>query len=121
MEEGRFVRERGEGCLARLDDVESSERQVAELEGGVAQLERGKREAPEVDADVTAHGVEGAGQVEDLIDRRAGFLFWNIDRRLERLRYGAKVIQNELGISSAEFEQQYRDYAERLSRLHRLP
>src|SRR6185369_10723682 len=42
--------------------------------------------------------------LEDLIDRRAGFLYWNAEKRLERLRYGAQVIRAELDLSEAEFE-----------------
>src|SRR5262249_26225063 len=37
--------------------------------------------------------------LEDLIERRAGFLSWSKERRLERLRYGARVIQTELGLT----------------------
>lgn len=34
--------------------------------------------------------------VEDLIERRAGFLHWSPEDRLERLRYGAEVIRAEV-------------------------
>lgn len=57
----------------------------------------------------------------DLIDRRAGFLFWDRERRLERLRYGVLVISEELGLSQKEFEDQYRDYEAYLDRFHSLP
>ena len=45
--------------------------------------------------------------LEDLFDRRAGFLYWNPEKRLERLRHGAHVIREELGLSEAEFEEQF--------------
>jgi glycerol-3-phosphate dehydrogenase len=59
--------------------------------------------------------------LEDLIDRRAGFLYWNNEKRLERLRYGAPVIRAELGLTEEEFEAQYCDYQEHLLRFHTLP
>jgi glycerol-3-phosphate dehydrogenase len=59
--------------------------------------------------------------LEDLIDRRADFLYWNNEKRLERLRYGARVIRNELSLSEEEFEEQYRDYQEHLKQFHALP
>ncbi|MBI1924323.1 glycerol-3-phosphate dehydrogenase/oxidase [Candidatus Poribacteria bacterium] len=59
--------------------------------------------------------------LEDLIDRRAGFLYWNPEKRLERLRYGAYVIRKELDLTEEEFEAQYRDYQAHLKRFHTLP
>ena len=59
--------------------------------------------------------------VEDLLERRAGFLYWSPEKRLERLRYGATVIRAELGLSLEEFEHQFAAYKEHLSRLHSLP
>jgi glycerol-3-phosphate dehydrogenase len=59
--------------------------------------------------------------LEDLIDRRAGFLYWNVEKRLERLRYGAQVIRAELDLSEAEFESQWLAYREHLKRFHSLP
>ena len=59
--------------------------------------------------------------LEDLIDRRAGFLYWNVEKRLERLRYGANVIRAELDLSEAEFESQLLAYREHLKRFHSLP
>jgi glycerol-3-phosphate dehydrogenase len=59
--------------------------------------------------------------LEDLIDRRAGFLYWNAEKRLERLRYGANVIRTELNLSESEFESQFIAYAEHLRRFHSLP
>jgi len=59
--------------------------------------------------------------LEDLIDRRAGFLYWNAEKRLERLRYGAQVIRSELDLSEDEFESQWIDYREHLNRFHSLP
>ena len=59
--------------------------------------------------------------LEDLIDRRAGFLYWNAEKRLERLRYGANVIRTELDLSESEFEAQFIAYSEHLRRFHSLP
>jgi glycerol-3-phosphate dehydrogenase len=59
--------------------------------------------------------------LEDLIDRRAGFLYWNAEKRLERLRYGAHVIRAELDLSESEFESQWLAYREHLQRFHSLP
>jgi glycerol-3-phosphate dehydrogenase len=59
--------------------------------------------------------------LEDLIDRRAGFLYWNAEKRLERLRYGAHIIRSELDLTEAEFESQWTAYREHLRRFHSLP
>lgn len=59
--------------------------------------------------------------VEDLIDRRAGFLYWNAGKRLERLRYGALVIAHELGLHEEEFERQLEEYSQHLARFHSMP
>ena len=59
--------------------------------------------------------------LEDLIDRRAGFLYWNAEKRLERLRYGVQVIRTELDLSEEEFESQWLTYQEHLKRFHSLP
>lgn len=59
--------------------------------------------------------------LEDLIDRRAGFLHWNVEKRLERLRYGAQVIRDELGLTETQFEEQFSAYQEHLGRFHSLP
>jgi len=59
--------------------------------------------------------------VEDLLDRRAGFLYWNPGKRLERLRHGAQVIREELALSEEEFEEQFEAYREHLRRFHTLP
>ena len=59
--------------------------------------------------------------LEDLIDRRAGFLYWNAEKRLERLRHGANVIRTELDLSESEFESQFNAYSEHLKRFHSLP
>lgn len=58
--------------------------------------------------------------VEDLIDRRAGFLYWDPARRLERVNYGAHVIRAELGLSESEFDAQVAVYAAHLARFHTL-
>lgn len=59
--------------------------------------------------------------LEDLIDRRAGFLYWNAEKRLERLRHGAQVIRTELDLTESEFESQWLAYREHLKRFHSLP
>jgi len=59
--------------------------------------------------------------LEDLIDRRAGFLYWNAEKRLERLRYGAHVIRNELDLTESDFESQFLSYRAHLHRFHSLP
>lgn len=59
--------------------------------------------------------------LEDLIDRRAGFLYWNAEKRLERLRYGTHVIRTELDLTEAEFESQWLAYRDHLKRFHSLP
>jgi glycerol-3-phosphate dehydrogenase len=58
--------------------------------------------------------------VEDLIDRRAGFLHWGPQQRLERLREGAPFIREELGLTMEEFAAQLRAYRESLARFHSL-
>ena len=63
---------------------------------------------------------EMACTLEDLVERRAGFLHWNNETRLERLQYGAHVICDELDISEEEFEEQVRHYQEYLKRCHTL-
>jgi glycerol-3-phosphate dehydrogenase len=59
--------------------------------------------------------------LEDLLERRAGFLYWNSKQRLERARYGAKVIRAELDWTEKEFEYQLANYREHLTRFHLLP
>jgi glycerol-3-phosphate dehydrogenase len=59
--------------------------------------------------------------LEDLLERRAGFLYWDSEKRLERSRYGARVIRAELSLSEEEFESQFAAYREHLSRFHSLP
>jgi glycerol-3-phosphate dehydrogenase len=59
--------------------------------------------------------------LEDLLERRAGFLYWDSEERLERARYGVRVIRAELGLTDEEFEQQFASYREHLTRFHSLP
>jgi glycerol-3-phosphate dehydrogenase len=59
--------------------------------------------------------------LEDLLERRAGFLYWSSEERLERARYGARVIRAELDLSEKEFEHQFARYREHLTRFHSLP
>jgi glycerol-3-phosphate dehydrogenase len=59
--------------------------------------------------------------LEDLLERRAGFLYWAPEERLERARYGARVIRAELDLTEKEFEYQFALYREHLTRFHSLP
>jgi len=59
--------------------------------------------------------------LEDLLERRAGFLYWSSEQRLERARYGARVIRAELDLTEKEFEHQFARYKEHLTRFHSLP
>ena len=59
--------------------------------------------------------------LEDLMDRRIGFLDWSCERRLQCLRNNASVIQEALGLSESDFAGQFADYQEHLERLHSLP
>jgi glycerol-3-phosphate dehydrogenase len=59
--------------------------------------------------------------LEDLLERRAGFLYWNSEKRLERARYGARVIRAELDLTEEEFECQFAMYREHLTQFHSLP
>jgi glycerol-3-phosphate dehydrogenase len=59
--------------------------------------------------------------LEDLLERRAGFLYWSSEQRLERARYGARVIRAELDLTEKEFEDQLARYTEHLTRFHSLP
>ena len=63
---------------------------------------------------------EMACTLEDLIERRAGFLHWNNEMRLGRLRYEERMIRDELDMSKEEFEEQYRHYQEHLRQSHTL-
>ena len=64
---------------------------------------------------------EMACTLEDLVERRAGFLHWNNEMRLESLRHGAQLIRDELDMSQEEFEEQFRHYQDHLRRCHTLP
>jgi glycerol-3-phosphate dehydrogenase len=59
--------------------------------------------------------------LEDLVERRAGYLYWNTEKRLERLRYGQQVIQEELDLNDETFEEQFTAYARHLQQFHTLP
>jgi len=58
--------------------------------------------------------------VEDLLERRAGFLYWNMEKRLERLKYGAIVIGPELGLDKNEFDRQLEEYKNYLEQFHSI-
>ncbi len=64
---------------------------------------------------------EMACTLEDLVERRAGFLHWNNETRLEYLWHQADAICEELDVSEEEFVEQYRNYQEYLKRSHTLP
>jgi glycerol-3-phosphate dehydrogenase len=89
-----------------------------EICGEVSRLQEGEPIRAEVQY-VCRH--EMVCTLEDLIDRRAGFLYWNAEKRLERLRYGAHIIRAELDLSEAEFESQLLAYRDHLKRFHSLP
>lgn len=61
---------------------------------------------------------EMACTIEDLVERRAGFLAWSLERRLERARYGSEAITALLGLSAEAFEAQYAAYETTLRRFH---
>jgi glycerol-3-phosphate dehydrogenase len=58
--------------------------------------------------------------LEDLVERRAGFLHWNNEIRLGRLRYEEHIIRDELDMSQEEFAEQYRHYQEHLRQSYTL-
>jgi glycerol-3-phosphate dehydrogenase len=59
--------------------------------------------------------------LEDLIERRAGYLVWSREKRLERLRYGAHIIKKELGLDEEAFKRQYEEYGSRLDSFYCCP
>jgi glycerol-3-phosphate dehydrogenase len=59
--------------------------------------------------------------LEDLMERRAGFLHWTPDERVAKLLHGATVICEELGLSETEFQAQLAAYRQYLARFHTLP
>ena len=59
--------------------------------------------------------------LEDLVERRAGYLVWSREKRLERLRYGAHIIMQELGLNEETFERQYEEYRSRLESFYSYP
>ena len=59
--------------------------------------------------------------LEDLMERRIGFLHWNNERRLAMLRSVKNIVQNELNTSPEEFEEAYREYTLHLKQFHTLP
>jgi glycerol-3-phosphate dehydrogenase len=59
--------------------------------------------------------------LEDLIERRTGFLNWNNEIRLGSLRHEERKICDELDMSMEEFEEQYRHYQGHLKQSHTLP
>jgi glycerol-3-phosphate dehydrogenase len=59
--------------------------------------------------------------LENLLARRAGFLYWDSEQRLERARDEARVIRAELDLAEKEFKYQLASYREHLTRFHTLP
>jgi glycerol-3-phosphate dehydrogenase len=59
--------------------------------------------------------------LEDLIERRAGYLVWSREKRLERLMYGAHIIKQELGLDEDTYKQQYEEYRAGLEHFHTCP
>jgi glycerol-3-phosphate dehydrogenase len=59
--------------------------------------------------------------LEDLMERRAGFLYWDAEKRLERLRYGRQAIRTALDLSDEAFDLQYAAYERHLADFHALP
>lgn len=59
--------------------------------------------------------------VEDLFERRMGYLHWSKKKRLARLRYSKQIIQLELGLDELEFKQQYENYQHYLAKFHSIP
>ena len=56
--------------------------------------------------------------LEDLMERRAGYLNWNPQKRLERLLAGGHIIKQELGLNEAEYLEQYENYKRHLEEFH---
>ena len=63
---------------------------------------------------------EMVSTLEDLAERRIGFLNWNNEMRLAHLRQQECVIRDALDISQEEFAEQYRHYQKHLGQLHTL-
>jgi hypothetical protein len=47
--------------------------------------------------------------------------YWNAEKRLQLLRYGAQVIRTEFDLTDEEFESQWLADPEHLKRFHQLP
>jgi glycerol-3-phosphate dehydrogenase len=58
--------------------------------------------------------------LEDLSERRIGFLGWNNEMRLGHLRHEERIIREELDMSQEEFAEQYRHYQKHLRQSHAL-
>jgi len=58
--------------------------------------------------------------LEDLAERRTGFLDWNSKIRLGHLRHEERIIRDELDMSQEEFAEQYRHYQKHLRQSHTL-
>ncbi|MFC1964111.1 FAD-dependent oxidoreductase [Chloroflexota bacterium] len=58
--------------------------------------------------------------LEDLAERRIGFLDWNSEMRLGYLRHEECIIRDELDMSQEEYAEQYRNYQKYLRQSHTL-
>lgn len=59
--------------------------------------------------------------LDDLMERRIGFLHWNNERRLAMLRNIKHIVCGELNMSPEEFEEDYVKYSQHLKLFHTLP
>ena len=58
--------------------------------------------------------------IEDLMERRAGYLNWNPQKRLERLLAGGYIIKQELGLNESEYLAQFENYKRHLNEFHSI-
>jgi glycerol-3-phosphate dehydrogenase len=58
--------------------------------------------------------------IEDLMERRAGYLNWNPKKRLERLFAGGFIIKKELGLNESEYFEQVENYKKYLNEFHSI-
>jgi glycerol-3-phosphate dehydrogenase len=58
--------------------------------------------------------------IEDLMERRAGYLNWNPKKRLERLLAGGFIIKKELGLKESEYFEQVENYKKYLNEFHAI-
>ncbi len=61
---------------------------------------------------------EMACTLEDLIERRAGFLQWDNQTRIDLLKQGKQILCTELAMEPKEFEKELADYKKYLEKFH---